>query len=509
MALLASVTRFTWNRSASTRPARSSMRCASASGGTDASSATNAIATQYQSRLDRTSPKPTNRSRSRMKKYTTAPPAATWSATRSSVPRPPARRLAVAPDDARRSVSIHQEYEVAAIRRRRCSARLLSVGSSVGSLQQVVEVAVLCAQHERLELAVGEDQRRPIGVAGVAHRHIAAGEPGHLDVDDVGQLRVGEPQDAEGSHHGGVRAVPHEDDLERDVGHLGGPDEPLELRAHDLGTADRAAQRRLVQHHPQAWSVRALQQALPGHPERDPALDLLWSVVQGTLDHRAHVVLGLQQAGHELALVGTDQGGRALQVDVGAEPGGQDVAVVLPPAGLVGLASKSDQARDLDGVAHAVEVEQVHQIALLEADLPVLQPMDLPLRRADRLPGLLPREAPLRAQPSELRTDQYAADGWSASRLSLGHVPASGGRWIRPARERPRPEPARSVSTCRWRLHLHLAECMIAHGTEWMAVPVVTLLRIRDAHAWRPVSGGVDVPARTAPVGSAPGALPR
>ncbi len=68
MALLARVTRFIWNRSDSTPPARSTMRCASASGGTEASSAANASTTQYQFRLETAAPKPTNSSRSRMKK---------------------------------------------------------------------------------------------------------------------------------------------------------------------------------------------------------------------------------------------------------------------------------------------------------------------------------------------------------------------------------------------------------------------------------------------------------
>src|SRR6266498_1662015 len=254
-----------------------------------------------------------------------------------------------------------------------------------------------------------------------------------LDIDDVGEVRVGESQDAEGSHHGGVRAVPHADDLERDVGHFGGFDETFELRAHYFGTTDWAAQCGLVQHHLQARSVGLFEQGLPGHLERYSVFDLFEGLFYGAADHRAHVVLGLQQAGHELPFVGADQGGRALQVDVGAEPRGQDVAVVLPPTGLVGFACKRDQARHLDGIGHPVEVEQVHQVALLESDLAVLQPVDLPLRRADRLARLFPREPALRAQPSELRADQHATDSWSASWLSLGHVPASGFVWIRPS----------------------------------------------------------------------------
>src|SRR5689334_18569109 len=46
---------------------------------------------------------------------------------------------------------------------------------------QVVELAVLGAQEERRDLVRGVDQSRPVGVAGVADRDVAAVQAGHLD----------------------------------------------------------------------------------------------------------------------------------------------------------------------------------------------------------------------------------------------------------------------------------------------------------------------------------------
>src|SRR6266536_1353319 len=121
------------------------------------------------------------------------------------------------------------------------------------------------------------------------------------------------------------------------------------------------------------------------------------------------------------------------------------------------------QLRDLPGVGDPVQPQQIDHVALFEADLPVLEPVDLPLRGTDRRAGLLPREAALHPESAQLRADQHPADGRSASRLSLGHVPSRAERVVH-GLPPTHPRSAHSVSNCRWRLHPHLAECIIAHG---------------------------------------------
>jgi hypothetical protein len=115
----------------------------------------------------------------------------------------------------------------------------------------------------------------------------------------------------------------------------------------------------------------------------------------GPLDHRPHVVIGLQQPGDELALIGPDQPGRRLQVDIGPEPRRQDVAVVLPPARAVGLPGQGHELGHLGRVGDLVEVEQVDDVAFFEADLAVLEPVDLPFRGPDGLAGLFAGQAHL------------------------------------------------------------------------------------------------------------------
>ena len=51
-------------------------------------------------------------------------------------------------------------------------------------------------------------------------------------------------------------------------------DQVLDLGPHDVLAADRPVQHRLVDDHPQAGRVRPGQDLLPGHPQRDPLLDL-------------------------------------------------------------------------------------------------------------------------------------------------------------------------------------------------------------------------------------------
>ena len=91
----------------------------------------------------------------------------------------------------------------------------------------------------------------------------------------------------------------------------------------------------------------------------------------------AGVVLGLEQAVHELDFEGPDDRGGRLQPQVRLEPVGQDVVVLRPPAGAVGLPGERQQADPLLIIGHAVQGEQVGHVPLLEANPAVLHPADL------------------------------------------------------------------------------------------------------------------------------------
>src|SRR4051812_48578357 len=80
-------------------------------------------------------------------------------------------------------------------------------------------------------------------------------------------------------------------------------------------------------------SVPARENLLACYSQADPLLDFFrrrGGVAQG--DHRAGVVLGLQEPGDELQLIGPDQRRRLFETDVGLEPARQDVTVPVPPA---------------------------------------------------------------------------------------------------------------------------------------------------------------------------------
>ena len=132
------------------------------------------------------------------------------------------------------------------------------------------------------------------------------------------------------------------DDLQPYVRQLGGLDQGLDLTPHHGRAADRPAQRRLVHDRPQLGRVGPGEQLLPGdaagRPGARPRPSLARAVPEQ--DDRAGVVRGLQQARHELHLVGADQRGGGLQAEVGLEPAGQHVAVPVPPAGGVRLAGQ-------------------------------------------------------------------------------------------------------------------------------------------------------------------------
>jgi hypothetical protein len=50
----------------------------------------------------------------------------------------------------------------------------------------------------------------------------------------------------------------------------------------------------------------------------------------------------------------------------------------LPPAGGVGLAGQGEEVGHLGGVGDSIAAEQVDDVAVFEADLAVLEAVDLP-----------------------------------------------------------------------------------------------------------------------------------
>src|SRR6185437_12206379 len=107
-----------------------------------------------------------------------------------------------------------------------------------------------------------------------------------LDVDDVGQVGLGEPQDGERAAHGRVRARAERQDLQRHrrvVGYFG---EVRELLADDLAAADRAAQRALVDDYPQLRRVRAPEDLLAAGPQLAPPGDLFFGGRRALADQR-------------------------------------------------------------------------------------------------------------------------------------------------------------------------------------------------------------------------------
>jgi hypothetical protein len=78
---------------------------------------------------------------------------------------------------------------------------------------------------------------------------------------------------------------------------------------------------------------------------------------------------------------------------------------VLPPARRVRLPSELEEPGDLLWVGDAIQAQQVDDVAVFEADLAVLQPVDLPFRGPDRLGGFLAGEAHVGPEPAQLGAD--------------------------------------------------------------------------------------------------------
>ena len=166
-------------------------------------------------------------------------------------------------------------------------------------------------------------------------------------------------------------------------------DQVLQLLTDDFLAAHRAAQRTLVDDDPQLRRVGPAEDLLAAGPQLAPAGDLLFGG-RGTLpDQSAGVALGLQQARHELDLVGPDDRGRRLQAHVRLEPGGKDVRVGVPPSRGIRFPGQVQQRGTFLAVGHPVEGKEVAHIALLKADPPMFHPADLGVRAADSLGRLL------------------------------------------------------------------------------------------------------------------------
>jgi hypothetical protein len=88
-------------------------------------------------------------------------------------------------------------------------------------------------------------------------------------------------------------------------------------------------------------------------------------------------------------LVHADDLGVLLQAEVGLEPAGYDVAVVLPPRGLAGPTDQGEQCLPFRLIGDSVEGEEVRHVTGLVADAPVLQTADLGIGAADRVGGPL------------------------------------------------------------------------------------------------------------------------
>src|SRR2546421_5762912 len=122
-----------------------------------------------------------------------------------------------------------------------------------------------------------------------------------FDVDHVGQFGVGEAQDAVRAAGRRVPADLEWDDLDPDVGQLRRGDQRLDLAAHHLDAADRTAQGRLVDDHPQLYRFGPGEDLLPADPQLHPVRELLVGDAPPPQQYdSAGVIAGLQQPREQL-----------------------------------------------------------------------------------------------------------------------------------------------------------------------------------------------------------------
>ena len=231
------------------------------------------------------------------------------------------------------------------------------------------------------------------------------------------QVGLGEPHQHERSPLGRVTTVPERHDLQCHVRLADRVHQPLDLRDEHVPAAHRAAQRGLVHDRPQPRRVLFPEHLLPPHPQRDAPLDLLRVEAWRALQHdRPRVILRLQQAGHELNLVLTDELGGFLEPHEDLKPVGHGFLVLLPPGGLVRFARQLDQLLALLGVPHAVVLEQVGDVPLLERHPAELHPAYLGTGGTNVIARVFAGDADRLTEPPKLCTKQDPQNCWAASR---------------------------------------------------------------------------------------------
>src|SRR6266702_3612272 len=298
-----------------------------------------------------------------------------------------------------------------------------------------------------------------------------------LDVHDIRQVWFTEAQHGEGAARASVATAAERHHLESDVGQPGYVDEALNLGSHHLAAADRAAQRCLVHDRPHPWWLRPGEHVLALHPQAHPAVDLLSR--RGLVAEHGDgpgVLLGLEQAMHELEFKAADDRSDCLQPQVCLEPVGKDVAVFRPPARCVGLPGQRQHLRLCLGVGNAVQDEQVAQVPVLEADPAILHPADLGAGCPDLIPCLIWRESCGLAKTAKLVAQEHAQYGRVGPYGTRGAVRRLNARLHR-AHSRSRTNGSPALSTRRWPL------AGSDHGCPTPASLISPTRDIRHAHA--------------------------
>jgi hypothetical protein len=233
-----------------------------------------------------------------------------------------------------------------------------------------------------------------------------------LDVDHVRQVPLFEPQHGERPARGGVTAGGERGNLEGHVPKVSHLEEVLELGAHHRAAADRASQHGLVHDRPDLRRPWPGEQALAAEAQADPAFDLgLWRGLVPEPGDGSRVVLGLEQAVHELDLETADGRSGGFQPEVRLEPVRQDVGVLHPPVRRVGPLDLREKPRLPGLVGHAVQDEEIPHVTALEADPAGLQPADLGPGRTDLGGGVLGRDASGLAKAAQPGAEQHAEHG--------------------------------------------------------------------------------------------------
>jgi hypothetical protein len=162
------------------------------------------------------------------------------------------------------------------------------------------------------------------------------------------------------------------------------------------------------------------------HPQCEPVFDVIIGLGWlGELDDGAGDLGGLQQVGYELWLVSADDCAGLFQAEVGLEPVRDDVAVLVPPAGHVGLPGQGQQRSSLLVVGDAVEGEQPCHVGFSEADSSEFHAADFGVGRVDRLGGRCGSDSAGFPEPTQLGAQDDAQRGGplqSAPGVTVGGI---------------------------------------------------------------------------------------